>query len=162
MFTSNVCDSHLQIILLIQIMCVEWVFNQCEWVHILISFIFVRVCVQNVEEHLEMLQTCRTCAKKLGILGANFSPLNGGVPCVEVSHWRGSTVIKNLTSKFNPTSVKSNLFFCFLVVWSQAYLPPQKPLLPLKNGQEGKGVEGGPICLVSGSWHSDFHIVGCH
>ena len=101
----------------------------------MISFILIRMSVRNVDKHLEILQTCcRACAKKLGILGANFVPLNGGVPCVEVSQRRGSTVIKNLPSTFNPTSVKSNMFFCFFVVWSQAYLPSQKPILPLKNG----------------------------
>ena len=33
--------------------------------------------------------------------------------------------------------------FCFFVVWSQAYLPPQNPLLPLKKWVRGKQVGGG-------------------
>ena len=46
-------------------------------------------------------------------------------------------------TKFNPTSVKSNMCFCFFVVWSQDYLPPQSPLLPLKKWVRGKQVGGG-------------------
>ena len=65
-FTGNVCDSDLEITLLIQIMCVEWVLNQCGPVLILISYILIRMFVQNVDKHLDILQTCRVCAKKLG------------------------------------------------------------------------------------------------
>ena len=46
-------------------------------------------------------------------------------------------------SKFNPTSIELTMFFCFFVVWSQAY-PPQKPLLwPFQKWVRGKQVGGG-------------------
>ena len=46
-------------------------------------------------------------------------------------------------SKFNPTSVKSNMCFCFFVVWSQAYLPPQKPPPPSQKWVRRKQIGGG-------------------
>ena len=92
--------------------------------------------------------------------GSNFSPLNRGVPMCRGVPLERFHCNKKFNVQIQPHLSKIKLGFCFFVVWSQAYLPLQKPLLPLKKGQ--KGWRGGLYALwVEGHTQWPFNHRDC-